>query len=142
MSGRNGWRKWTAEMGSGNGWLDRGMGTARRFRGTMAIDCSALINFREEWQVDAATKELIQNYVAAVHRRFEQAIALNQKSVTEGDRAFFDGAFFCYQDTMKLLRQQLEEQGYNPNEFEPLEPVLPEAEKISYITPSSDQEVL
>ncbi|MGK7890047.1 MAG: hypothetical protein AB4042_11990 [Leptolyngbyaceae cyanobacterium] len=85
---------------------------------------------------------LIQDYVAAVHRRFEEAIALNQKSVTEGDRAFFDGAFFCYQDTMKMLRQQLEDHGYDPSDLEPLEPQLPEAEKISYITPSSDQEVL
>lgn len=92
--------------------------------------------------MDAAMKELIQNYVAAVHQRFEEAIALNQKSVTEGDRAFFDGAFFCYRDTMKMLRQQLEAHGYDPSEFEPLEPVLPETEKISYVTPSSDQEVL
>ncbi|NET09974.1 MAG: hypothetical protein F6K16_35790, partial [Symploca sp. SIO2B6] len=71
-----------------------------------------------------------------------EAIALNHKSVTEDDRAFFDGAFFCYQDSMKILRQQLEAHGYDPSEFEPMEPVLPDSEKISFITPSSDQDVL
>ena len=87
-------------------------------------------------------QRLVKGYIAAIHQRFEQAIALNQKSVTEGDRAFFDGAFFCYQDAMKILRQELESQGYDPTEFEPMEPTLPESEKIDYITPSSDQEVL
>lgn len=82
----------------------------------------------------------IKDYIAAVHKRFEEAIALNHKSVTEGDRAFFDGAFFCYQDTMKILRKELESHGYDPTELEPMEPVLPETEKISYITPSSEQD--
>ena len=82
----------------------------------------------------------VKDYIAAIHTRFEEAIALNQKSVTEGDRAFFDGAFFCYQDAMKILRKELEAHGYDPTELEPMEPVLPDAEKISYITPSSEQD--
>ncbi|MEM9212951.1 MAG: hypothetical protein AAGD25_01110 [Cyanobacteria bacterium P01_F01_bin.150] len=85
-------------------------------------------------------EDLIKTYIAAVHNRFEEAIALNQKSVTEGDRAFFDGAFFCYQDTMKILRKELMAHGYDTSGLEPMEPVLPDKEKISYITPSSDQE--
>lgn len=96
----------------------------------------------ETKSVNSEIQSFVKDYINAVHKRFEEAIALNQKSVTEGDRAFFDGAFFCYQDTMKILRQELESHGYDPSEFEPMEPVLPEAEKISYITPSSDQEVL
>jgi len=94
--------------------------------------------------VDPDMNSFLKDYISAIHQRFEQAIALNQKSVTEGDRAFFDGAFFCYQDAMKILRQQLDEHGYDPQDFEPLEPVLPESEKIDYITPSSesDKEIL
>ena len=92
--------------------------------------------------MNSEVQTFVKDYIAAVHKRFEEAIALNQKSVTEGDRAFFDGAFFCYQDTMKILRTELESHGYDTTDLEPIEPTLPEAEKISYITPSSDQEIL
>lgn len=92
--------------------------------------------------MNSEVQAFVKAYIEAVHKRFEEAIALNQTSVTEGDRAFFDGAFFCYQDTMKILRKELKAHGYDTTDLEPMEPVLPEAEKINYITPSSDQEIL
>ncbi len=68
----------------------------------------------------------LKAYIAALHKRFIFALEQDEKSKTEADMAFFDGAIFCYQDVLKILKEQLTEQGLDP---ELLEPILIEANR-------------
>lgn len=88
-----------------------------------------------------ALAEFVEAYIAAVRKRFDEAVALNQTAITEGDRAFFDGAFFCYQDTMKMLKAELEQRGYPTEDLEPIIPEAPEMPSIT-VVPEPDDEVL
>lgn len=87
--------------------------------------------------------EFLNAYIAAVHKRLFQALDHDEKSKTEADMAFFDGAIFCYQDTLKILKEQLQALGH---EVEPFEPIIIEAERrhspIPAPDPSSDPEML
>lgn len=84
--------------------------------------------------------DFVKAYVAAVHKRFDEAVLLNKAAVTEGDRAFFDGAFFCYQDTMKILKAELEAKGYSTDE---LGAIIPEApQSVSVVVSSQPDEIL
>ncbi len=84
--------------------------------------------------------EFVEAYVAAVHKRFGEAVLLNKAAVTEGDRAFFDGAFFCYQDTMKILKAELEAQGYSTDGLDLIIPEAPSA--LSIVVSSQPDEML
>ncbi|MGF1513700.1 MAG: hypothetical protein ACFB5Z_08400 [Elainellaceae cyanobacterium] len=84
--------------------------------------------------------EFVKAYIAAVHKRFDEAVLLNKAAVTEGDRAFFDGAFFCYQDTMKILKAELEAKGFSTSELEPIIPEAPSA--VSVVVSSQPDEIL
>ncbi|MEO0409784.1 MAG: hypothetical protein AAF289_20780 [Cyanobacteria bacterium P01_A01_bin.135] len=86
--------------------------------------------------------EFVRAYIAAVHKRFEEAITLNQTAVTEGDRAFFDGVFFCYQDTMKMLKAELEGQDYPIDDLEPIVPIAPEMPSVTVIPEPEEDEIL
>ncbi len=85
----------------------------------------------------------LKAYIAALHKRFIFALEQDEKSQTEADLAFFDGAIFCYQDVLKILKEQIQEQGFDPEE---LEPILIEAERKRSPAPppasSSDQDLL
>jgi hypothetical protein len=85
----------------------------------------------------------LKDYIAAVHKRFIFALEQDEKSRTEADMAFFDGAIFCYQDTLKILTEQLKEHGYDP---ESLEPIVIQAERKRSPAPppppSSDSDIL
>lgn len=85
----------------------------------------------------------LKAYIAALHKRFIFALEQDEKSKTEADLAFFDGAIFCYQDVLKILKEQLKEQGFNPDE---LEPILIDAERrqspVPPPAPSSEQDWL
>ena len=84
----------------------------------------------------------LKAYIAALHQRFIFALEQDEKSKTEADLAFFDGAVFCYQDVLKILKEQLKEQGFDP---ELLEPIMIEAERKRSPAPpppSSDQDIL
>ncbi|MEM9451159.1 MAG: hypothetical protein AAGA75_21835 [Cyanobacteria bacterium P01_E01_bin.6] len=98
---------------------------------------------REKPTVTPELQSFLKAYIAALHKRFIFALEQDEKSKTEADMAFFDGAIFCYQDVLKILTDQLKEQGYDP---ESLEPIMIEAEqKRSPIPPpadSSDQDML
>lgn len=87
--------------------------------------------------------DFLKAYLDAVHKRLFQALEHDEKSKTEADMAFFDGAIFCYQDTLKILKEQLEALGHDP---EPFEPIVIEADQSRPSTPtpdsSSDPEML
>ncbi|MGB3491821.1 MAG: hypothetical protein WBA57_03770 [Elainellaceae cyanobacterium] len=87
--------------------------------------------------------EFLKAYIAAVHKRLFQALDHDEKSQTEADLAFFDGAIFCYQDTLKMLKEQMQALGHD---VEPFEPIVIEAERQRPSIPnpdsSSDPEML
>ncbi|GEM_PF-2972435 len=87
--------------------------------------------------------EFLKAYIAAVHKRLFQALEHDEKSKTEADMAFFDGAIFCYQDTLKILKEQLQTLEHDTA---PFEPIVIDAEKrrspIPAQDPSSDPEIL
>jgi len=87
-------------------------------------------------------QDFIRAYIAAVHQRFDEAVALDQKSITEADRAFFDGVTFCYQDALKILKQELEARGYDAEGFEPIVPEKPESNRVEIPLPRGDREIL
>jgi len=86
--------------------------------------------------------EFVKVYIAAVRKRFDEATLLSQKAVTEGDRAFFDGAFFCYQDTMKILKAELEAQGIETSDLEPIIPEAPAMPSITVVPEDDEEEIL
>ncbi|MGB3612187.1 MAG: hypothetical protein WBA10_00225 [Elainellaceae cyanobacterium] len=86
--------------------------------------------------------EFVKAYIAAVHKRFDEAVALNQTAITEGDRAFFDGAFFCYQDTMKILKAELGAREVETSDLEPIIPEAPAMPSITVVPEPDDEEIL
>lgn len=79
--------------------------------------------------------QFLKAYIAAVHQRLFQALEHDEKSKTEADMAFFDGAIFCYQDTLKILKEQLQALDHDVN---PFEPIVIDAERQHAPIPAQD----
>lgn len=93
--------------------------------------------------MNSELQAFLQAYIGALHKRLIFALEQDEKSSTEADMAFFDGAIFCYQDVLKILKEELHAHGYAT---ETLEPILIEAERHRTPAPKvdsqSDREIL
>ena len=73
------------------------------------------------------TQELqnfIQDYVTLLQEKYNQSLIKVEKSETEADAAFYQGASFTYYDALDLLKSQLEVFGYDIESFETIVPEL------------------